>query len=51
MHRLKNKMDEIDLDLRHIIQKKRSLLTKKKCLLIQQQEAEEYNLLQEEYVC
>ncbi|XP_035731098.1 structural maintenance of chromosomes protein 1A-like isoform X1 [Vespa mandarinia] len=47
--RLKNKMHDIDLDLRHIIQKKRSLLTEKKRLLIQQQEAEEYNLLQEEY--
>ncbi|KAL2743670.1 structural maintenance of chromosomes protein 1A-like [Vespula maculifrons] len=47
--RLKNEMHEIDLDLRHIIQKKKCLLTEKKRLLIQQQEAEEYNLLQEEY--
>lgn len=44
-------MHEIDLDLRHILQKKRNLLTEKKRLLMQQQEAKEYNLLQEEYVC
>ncbi|KAI4497511.1 hypothetical protein M0802_007522 [Mischocyttarus mexicanus] len=47
--KLRNEMQECDLNYLHIIQKRKLLMAEKKRLILQQEEAEEYYKLKKEY--